>query len=692
MASDAALLQGLYDCGSFERGHAYLKAHASEITSEFTATVRDAAMNLLTQEQSAPDLAKIFAELAIIAAIHQGSDYEKGMACYCKASILARLEDYHEALDLLSDAQAYLRTAGSTSELANCLYDTALCYDKLGDYPSALGLLREVLPHQRDEKQRADTLAFMLVLTQKNGDDIQQFLNQALLERPQRNFVLRTAVPVEERRRICEVLLEHRPEAPDRELFLRSIPTFLEDTGYHFFRADDAGETSGERSPYALGLLKQYRDTFNDRDLLGLEAVWFADSDSAAHLEIFENLRQMAEGLDMDALCISERGLGQPATLKALLTRVGLQAVPSIPMQGARPGLYCAFSETPDTPLFFASCIPLRARAERWNFAGVLASPGKPLYRGEGRFQYASRRASWDCSDFGQLARHFFEQGFKGRADGSFSGSVRDQILHQGYIDRPTVSLSESFEVCAYYATDQNRRKEGGVVFELDSAALSQRLEVYDSISTLRQSCPWIMGQFYNSIVKVMHGLDEGCNDVRASGAFLQRCHLQSRQRVESFGGGRTFGPAVDWNGMLSPGELDKLAAQGLSTRDLDTINDEFELVWNVALSKMVSEDRIDLATGASTTHELSRAYFVAFDQARLNLKEAWRLNQYSQYNHPGWDLSPFGYITKTIRDHEFFTAGDIPGDCIAEAVIVDQAGQPQERIPNRKALGRSAG
>lgn len=36
----------------------------------------------------------------------------------------------------------------------------------------------------------------------------------------------------------------------------------------------------------------------------------------------------------------------------------------------------------------------------------------------------------------------------------SFSGTVPAQILHQGYIDQPTVSLSESFDVCAYWATD----------------------------------------------------------------------------------------------------------------------------------------------------------------------------------------------------------------------------------------------
>ncbi len=687
MSSDAALIQGLYDCGSFERGHAYLKEHASEITSEFIGALRESAMSLCTQSQSAPDLAKVFAELAIIAAIHRGTEYEKGMAFYCKGSILARLEDYQQALELLGDAQAYLRMAGSAAQLANCLYDAALCYEKLGDYPSALRLLKEVLSYQHDERERAETLAFMLVLTQRNGDDVQEFLDQVIV-RPKRDFVIRRPVNVHEKRRICKTLLAERATEQDRELFRKSIPTFLENPEYHFFLASGAEETPDEWPPYAFGLLKQYRDTFNDRDLLGLEAVSFADSDIAVHFDIIEALCQMAQGLDVDALCISERGLGQPTTFKALLTRCGLQSVPSTLMQGAQPGLYCAFTESPDTPLFDAPCIPIRTRAEEWDFTGALASTVNPLYRGEGRRKHVSQRASWDCSDLTQLARHFFRHGFHSRSDGSFSGTVQAQILHQGYIDQPTVSLSESFDVCAYYATDQHRREEGGVVFKINTAALSPRIHVYDSLATLKKSCPWMRGRFYDSILKVMRAFDAGRSDVRASGAFLGRCDLESRQRVESFGGGRTFGPSIDWNRILAAGELDKLAAQGLSTTDLDAINEEFESFWNIALGKMVIEDRIDASTGTFTTAQLSRAYFVAFDQVRLKLKEAWRLNQYSDYNHPGWDLSPFGYITKTIRDKEFFTAGDLPGDYITEAVIVDKAGGHQNVIPNQRAAG----
>jgi hypothetical protein len=206
---------------------------------------------------------------------------------------------------------------------------------------------------------------------------------------------------------------------------------------------------------------------------------------------------------------------------------------------------------------------------------------------------------------------------------------------------------------------------------------------VYDSLATLLRACPWASGSSLNLIVKVMHVLDSERNDVRASGTFLEKCHDESRRRVESFGGGRTFGPPIDWKVLLSAGSLEKLGSRGITTADLDLINEEFEAFWNVALGNMAGMETIHADTGLTESQDLSRAYFVAFDQIRLKLKEAWTLNLFSKYNHPGWDLSPFGYIAKTIRDREFFSSGDVPGDCIREAVIVDRMGNRKEVIAN---------
>ena len=73
-----------------------------------------------------------------------------------------------------------------------------------------------------------------------------------------------------------------------------------------------------------------------------------------------------------------------------------------------------------------------------------------------------------------------------------------------------------------------------------------------------------------------------------------------------------------------------------------------------------------------------------------LKLKAAWRLNQFSAHNHPGWDLSPFGYVTKTLRDREFFSGGDVPGECIVEAAVVDRTGRRIDVITNPRATGTS--
>ena len=69
---------------------------------------------------------------------------------------------------------------------------------------------------------------------------------------------------------------------------------------------------------------------------------------------------------------------------------------------------------------------------------------------------------------------------------------MQAQLLHQGYVDQPTISFSESADVCAYYATDKYRREEGGLVFRIDTAALRRRVHVYDSMASLRHVLPLI--------------------------------------------------------------------------------------------------------------------------------------------------------------------------------------------------------
>ncbi len=685
-----ALIQGLFNCGSYEKGQAFIKDHAGEITREFVSTLRATSMNLLTGERAEPDLASVFAELAFVAAILLGDDDEKGMSRYCEGSILARLGNYREAIFRFEEAEAYLAMGTNSQQLANCLYDHAICHHKLGELSRALRLLEDALPYQNTEKERADTLAFMLVLEQQSGnltgmEDINDFMRRAFRPSSNRKLQFRETADLQEKRRICDSLASHHPLLKDQELFRNSIPHFLASSHYRFFTAADTAQTSDQWPPYAYGLAKLYRDNFNDIDLLGLEAVCFADSDSQLHLEIIEGLKSMARDQDIWAVCISEKSFSHIGSFRALLKGIGRDSLPSVIMQGAKRGIYSAFTESPDTPAFFARCIAILARKEQWDFEGELAANTTPLYRGEGRLKHESKRERWDFSKLEELSQYFFSNGFRARIAGLFKGTVQAQLLHQGYVEQPTVSLSESPEVCAYYATDKHTRK-GGIVFKVDTAALLQRGRVYDSLATLKKTCPWVLGGFYDQIVRIMSALDSGSGDVRESGAFLERCHAESRRRVESFGGGQTFGPEMDWPRFLGGDVFTRLETHGISKREMDAMNEEFELFWNIALGKMIGMDKIDADRGLSESIHLSRAYFQGFDEVRLKLKEQWILNQFSRYNHPGWDLSPFGYITKTIRDKEFFSDGDVPGNCIIEARLVDKMGVQEKVIRNQKA------
>lgn len=683
---DAVLLQQVYNCGSYEAGHKLIVGHASDVSADFVATLQAESMKLLDGES--PELAPVFADLAVVAAVALGADQQKGHALYCKGVVLGRLKEYSEALDALFDAQEYLRTAGARGLLANCLFDAAKCYADTGQNDVAIRLLEESLLYQTEEKNRVDTRAFILVLEEKSGNltTIQDV--EALLTRFQatdRCFVVREASDAAERRDICARLLHCNLGFSGNPLFKASVAHFLERPEYRFFVASDVENSS---TPYACGILKPYQDAFNDRALLGLEAVTFSDLDGSSHVRCLSALATFCARFDVCALCVSQRSVGSSTIARVLLRGCGVADWPSVLVQGVDPGLYSAFAESPDPTPSFAHCIMLRVDAEGWDFGGVVATREALLYRGEGRASYASRRQVWDLRDgsdegyLERLARHFFSEGFRARAEESFAGTVHAQLLHQGYVPQPTVSLSACEKVCAYYATEKHQRSAGGVVFVIDAAKLARQGRLFDSFETLKKHNSWLRGAFYPVIKKVISALNGKRDDVRRSGAFLQMCHLESRRRVEAFGGG-SLGSPVDWSARLGSRWLAELEGAGVSRQMLDSINAEFEAFWNIALGQMQYMDKIDAASGTSETVGLSRAYFRAFDDVRLKLKEAWMLNKGSLHNHPGWDISPLGYVTKTIRDEEFFSDGDIPGDRIVEARIVDQWGKRTSEIQN---------
>src|SRR5262249_11433071 len=99
-------------------------------------------------------------------------------------SILARLGNHREAISRFEEAAEYLRHGTNSQQLANCLYDMAICHDKLGEASRAVTLLEESLSHQTDAEQRAQARAYMLVLEKKGGrletdEDFNDFIQRA---------------------------------------------------------------------------------------------------------------------------------------------------------------------------------------------------------------------------------------------------------------------------------------------------------------------------------------------------------------------------------------------------------------------------------------------------------------------------------------------------------------------------------
>jgi hypothetical protein len=490
----------------------------------------------------------------------------------------------------------------------------------------------------------------------------------------------RKSVDPEEKLLIASTIARHHPRLRDASLFRDSIPGFVEDLDWHFIVVTD--ETPGDDwAPYACGIIGEYRQPMMNARLFGVEALWFADDSFPLHMEIITAVANAARNLGVRGLCIAGPTLSHESTLQRLLEGNRLESLPELDMQGGRPDLYSAFSESPGRSLFTAHCLAINLQQEQLDFGGVVAGARGQLFRGDGRLSTPGPNVA---SGLRALVDRVFAEGFRPRAQGRFAGTVLEQLLQQGYVDQPTVSLSESFEVGAYYGTEKHSR-EGAVVFTIDRAGLMEGAPVYDSMATLEKCCPWILGGFHDLIVRVMAALDGDAGDVRRSGAFLEWCHRISRERVEQFGGG-SLGPSVDWTGTLDPDTVESLEQAGLGTEGLDRMIQEFEWFWNVALGKMEVADRIRPDGRLAESVRLSRAYYEAFGRVESRLKEAWEARAMSRYNHPGWDLSAFGYITKTIRDREFFSDGAVPGRCVVEATLVDRSGQPLEVVRNPQA------
>jgi hypothetical protein len=97
-----------------------------------------------------------------------------------------------------------------------------------------------------------------------------------------------------------------------------------------------------------------------------------------------------------------------------------------------------------------------------------------------------------------------------------------------------------------------------------------------------------------------------------------------------------------------------------------------FKEYWMRALGEITAEDRLVLGDGGNWTVEERKlgtfAYESAFGQVKSQLETAALAPV-----DPGWDLTAFGYVAKTCRDHEYLSTGPIPASCIVATTQVER-------------------
>jgi hypothetical protein len=465
----------------------------------------------------------------------------------------------------------------------------------------------------------------------------------------------------------------------DNQLYLTSIPHYLSSGAYKFFVAGPDSASGAIEDATAIGFVTFYRAPMHEWIFLAVEAFWFADNQLDAQLPVWTAIASLAKRMAFHGICVSDRSVNTPNTIHELVSRGELDGNPigkgTILLQADVQGIYSAFSDGPlGAAAFLATCV----QNQIFDLAGFPSTDDGPFYRGEGRLVNVPH---WQCRDLDELGAWFMQHGFSVRGAGEFTGTVQEQILQQGYVNQPTVSLTKSFDVAAYYATNGNTREQA-VVFTLDGARLRRHGEIYDSFATMAKHCYWILPGEFETLRLAVKALG-----VLKAGSFLTKCYDQSKLRVEGFGDlPDVLAPKIDSSAYVDKDDFERLARAEITEAALNGLRDAFETFWKLALGKIGSIDMITLGSEereerVGTMPVRPRfGYYIGFRQVEDLLKAALD-GQTADHRQPGWDLTAFGYMAKTCRDKEFFSTGLVPGDSIVKATVVDETGRPLRTI-----------
>jgi hypothetical protein len=477
-------------------------------------------------------------------------------------------------------------------------------------------------------------------------------------------------------------MLQHVNEIPYGPGLAESLERIVRDPSYRFVLADDGHGGS----PLAAGVVTFLFQPMAEVHVLAVEALWFLEGNLGAQLPIWRALTDLARRMDFGGVCVAARSTNGANALRQLIDRGELDddpiTVSQLPLQKQNnpAAVRTALSDEMITDSAFIS-VPvavIHTRKVQVDLSGREYEVAGPLYRGEGRVQNPPH---WRCRNVDELAALHFAQGFYARprelpsgSTAPFSGTIAEQLLHQGYIGQGAVSLSTSFDVAAAYATHTHERDEA-LVFVVDSERLRQRTRIFDARATLASGCPLIPGDAWTPLRRVVLALSP---DLEAAGAFLERCHAETFERARV--GLGSLAPRPDPMSYLSARSCAALERAGVSNQELLQVHDAFEEFAIHALQQIGSVDTLRPRGQGNYAVETRRpgpmVYFEVFARILGPLKAAL-----GGAAAPGWDTTPMGYIAKTVRDDECFAAGPLPGALIVEAYVVGRDGRRCRRI-----------
>jgi hypothetical protein len=462
----------------------------------------------------------------------------------------------------------------------------------------------------------------------------------------------------------CTELTLYHPALKGPE-FLTSVSAIFERSEYGAFLVERSSVMHGGVEHWTrvgIGLFCIYPDHWMGRPKLAVEAACFDPESADAQRVAWSGLLEVARENALDGLYLKLETISPSEPLKDLLRMGGwdrfvVRHEYKSLIQASSEGIWSAFMGRTRNQATFVDCVRVQEPAEV-NLSGVRTNPAI-LFRGEGRvaeLPYAT------CPDLRALIDYVHQNGFTPRAAGVFSGSLVEQIRHQGYVASPTVSLTSDPLVAGLYATAAGKRTRAAV-FAIDTSVLDKAAPVWDSFESMRTYHRAFLQMDFDSIVKLVRAYD-----VQVAGSILEALHEGLRTRRQQYED--TLGLQAEPSAYLEEAAVRRAGS---------VLTDEEFLSLCSVLEHAVPYE------GRGYAHEsiVATPYGAAFHMALPELTQALERARRDVWRHPGWDTTVFGYIAKTCRDREFFSSGGIPAEAIKEARVVDAGGNISETVFN---------